>query len=101
MSAAIAQPGNFPSFAAVPAELKTKARHHIEVRNSRTGKLLVRGYVEGWRFEGGVLTILNGILDSSERYEHVTLRESWSFHNEFTIGGDIIFAISEIAEAHG
>jgi hypothetical protein len=38
----------------------------------------------------------NAILDSSDRHENIVLKERWSVHEEWAIGGNIVYSVSEV-----
>ena len=90
--------GNYDRFLDVPEEIRLKAKKFVEIRNAHTGRLMVRGYAE--TFEpgpfGNTPVLYNAIVDSSDRHEGVVLKERWSFHEEFAMGGQVIWACTEV-----
>lgn len=98
MSTSPQVPGNYPKYQDVPEEIRKRARKYIEVKNAHNSRTIVRGYAES--FDPGpfgtTITLRGAVLDSSDRYEGTLLRERWSIHEEWQIGGNIVYSVSEV-----
>jgi hypothetical protein len=92
-------PGNYAKYLDVPEDIRAKAKKFVEVKNAHTSRTIIRAYVES--FDPGpfgtTVTLRGAILDSSDRHEGIVLQERWSVHQEWSIGGNIIYSCAEVA----
>ncbi|HLW53262.1 MAG TPA: hypothetical protein VKW06_10505 [Candidatus Angelobacter sp.] len=91
------KPENFDRFGDVPDEWRRSARYRVQVNNAHTGRLVVEGFARTFEASPLKLTLTGAIVDSSERANGITLKEQWSYHEHLFFGGQIVWAISELA----
>ena len=76
----------------IPQDLRASMREYYTVSNAVNGRLLLRGYAESIEVVSAHKIVLRRtIIDSSDRHEGILLQERWSFHEEFTFGGGIVW----------
>ena len=93
---------DYKSMKEVPLEIREQMHQVCGIQSSVTGHKVIDAYVEWITFPTqkgpNHITLNTCLIDSSQRHQGVLVQESWSHHQSFEVGGEIIYAIRRLSD---